>query len=198
MHNPTPISSWVVRSTLMGSRIKINKGVFTMLKLSQLVILSALFLSGCASSPLVQSDFDKSADFSKFNTFKIDALQTGSRYEYVNDKVDKAIEMNLQKKGLRLVAQGKADIDIRYITQVEDVNNLDMQIIPTEKGGFLTRYLPDWSTQGSMLVNIVDNATNKVIWKASTERKIDPLQLPTQERINTVIDEVFATFPPRH
>lgn len=183
------------------------------LKRSFFLGLFVLILAGLlpASPPLAKTvvDFDPNTDFSKFKTFAfIGGVENLLMFEVnpglVTDRVHRAVNRELTKKGLREVAPGQnPDLVVRFwanpSTQVNVVNM-----------GNWGPYSPDiaskwaWTynevsassaKEGSLIIDLINASSKELAWRMFLIHKIST---PDKEwkKADDEITKGFESFPP--
>ena len=166
----------------------------------------------------VKVDVDKAADFKAVTTYswlKSPPLKTNIApdavtnpnltQEVLGPHIIAAIDKQLVNRGMRQVEAGP---DVRVVYYA----GLDVGIDASELGSYY-QYTTGWMTttstgalpstsfhtyeQGSIIVDVIDHASNKAIWRGSISTRIK--QETTQEkridRIDEAMERMFARFP---
>jgi hypothetical protein len=175
----------------------------------------ALVLAGASTvwAQDVRYNFDKTADFASFKTFKWVAIKGG---KHVNDIVDQqiraAIEAELAVKGLVRTDADNADLYIGYQAAVDtekQVNTFD-----TGWGYGPGWYGPGWYGGGGMssststtstiyvgqiIVDIYQAASKNLIWRGMVSKTLDAKAKPDKQQKNLAkaMDKLFKkNYPP--
>jgi len=190
------------------------------LKFSSLILSSIafIFLNGC-SSLSVNYDFNQQTDFTKYNTFdwlpfpkdmKVDEL---NRVRFVT-----AVEDNLAEKGIN---QNTSNPDFVIATHFGKENKVDITnwgytYAPSGyyRGygyrhpghyGYAGSYASTGGVsvyeyeQGTLILDIVDAKTKKLIWRATAKAIVSPASTPEKqtEKIRNAVSEILENFPPK-
>jgi hypothetical protein len=154
------------------------------MKAKNIYLLLAMILvglSGCAVT-----DFDRSANFSKYKTFgwgKSDVKVSNPLYEsdLINKRIKAAVEEEFAKRGI-VKAEADPDVIVRYHTYTEEKERTSggypysyrffpYAFYPFGFGWWgLPLVSPQTTTQyteGTLIVDIIDNRTNDLIWRGS-------------------------------
>lgn len=185
-----------------------------------IIIMSIAFivLSGC-SSLSVNYDFNQQTDFSKYKTFnwlpfpkdmKVDEL---NRARFVT-----AVEDNLAAKGIN---QNTSNPDFVIATHFGKENKVDITnwgytYAPSGyyRGygyrhpgnyGYAGSYASTGGVsvyeyeQGTLILDVVDNKTKKLIWRATAKAIVSPASTPEKqtEKIKNAVHEILENFPPK-
>jgi hypothetical protein len=183
--------------------------------LSALIV--GVVVAGCAHID-VRTDFDPSADFSRYHTYYWAGgkdISGGGSLE--NSLVDKRIKdiigAQLSAKGLSEVAEdAKPDLAILYWIGARDKTSV--QIIPSSTISTRPvwgRYDPYWNgrwgrtydevvvrdyTEGTLIVDLIDANTKQLAWRAYLVQSVDRDPQKTAERVEANAKAAFAQYPP--
>jgi hypothetical protein len=175
-----------------------------------IITIVALAVS-CGTSLKVISDYDKAADFQRYKTFAIDTV-------VINEKISKssislisnAVKANLMEKGLTEIFSG-ADLKVRAAAILKDQQSVAAN---TDHDSYGSTHKPwDWEgsvgasryttynlqnyKDGSLLIDIADAKTNKLVWQGIGNKGMNkPLKNPDKE-IPALVASVMASFPPK-
>ncbi len=177
-----------------------------------IVITAAICISGC-SSTRIQTDFDHQADFSSYSTFSWYQATENNRgptegpSQIVDGRIRRAVEKNLQLKGLSQAESGDADLLVTYYTSL----NSQMQFHTTGWGygwgrghywGFGYGFWPGWSTttvhtyhEGTVIIDIIDRSKNQLVWRGVSTRILGK-KSHSDEKIERSMARVLLDFPP--
>ena len=170
-------------------------------RLSWLVPVAALVgLAGCASTASVATDYDRTADFTAPKTY---FWREGTRLPnpLMEERIMQAVDANLQEKGLRRVDDG-GDLTVTYHASAE--KSVDIQTFDTGYpygcwGGCMstssTTVRP--ITTGTLVVDLVDSRTNRLIWRGQGSDTITDDPAETERKIYEIVGRMFAEFPPK-
>ena len=189
-------------------RSKVQKvGTFPANLMKTLMILAiALMLAACGPHPLVRTDFDPSADFSRYGSYAWRQEPPVSN-PLMRQRLIEAIDARLAERGWAKVTEDRADIAL-----VANVATHEEQSLETFYGG------PDWGswewrhaggmddryrteriysyTVGTLVLDMFDTRTRRAVWRASAEGAVPATPEKTREAIRRAVDEMFAAFPP--
>jgi len=171
------------------------------------VLLLAASAVACAS-PKVGYDYDSGANFSAYHTYE---WMPGAQ-EVIGDKrvdnslvdsrIRTAVGARLQAKGYTASVNGKPDFYVAYHVAVKD----------RMKGSSTQRYIGDYAygtyttisdvrsyNEGDLLVDIIDAASKRLVWRSSAQAEVDPGMTPEErdKRIGRVVDQMLSSFPPK-
>lgn len=161
-------------------------------------VFLCIVLTACASSSRrnIQMNYDESAPFDSYKTYSIEAIQQDHQAAGLNTMIEKGIVGAMADKGLSQKMTGKADILIRYATRIERGQEMKLEQISTGKGVY-TRSQMEPVNEGSLLINIIDIKSDRVVWKASSISDITGITLEnvTQVGVDEAVDEIFEGYP---
>ncbi|MDF0645819.1 MAG: DUF4136 domain-containing protein [Nitrospira sp.] len=170
------------------------------------VVAMAALASACAS-PKVGYDYDRSADFTTYRTYAWmpdSRSPTGDRRidnDLVDARIRAAVDRQLRGKGYTNPAAGKPDFYVAYHAAVTDMM----------KGASTQRYIGDRASGlyttvsdiqpykgGALLIDIVDGATQRLVWQGTASAEVDPGMTAAERdaRIARVVNAMFEQFPP--
>ena len=172
------------------------------------LVVVVLCFHGC-TGPDVKTDFDPSADFSKFHTFAFLGLTDINRGGDILDnsltrkRIESIVARELTKKGLQQVEVGQhPDLLVHYWLGVRE----KQEVVDT--GGAYGAY--GWRgggaayggvrtynyKEGTLIVDLVEPKKKELMWRATT---VGNMQDTSQENIalaDKAITEAFEHYPP--
>ena len=176
-----------------------------MIKYFVISILFIGFIAGC-SSVSVTSDYDSAVDFTAYDTFSIyNGVIKDSELEsapLVKKRVVEAIQNEMQKKGLTIA--DSADASLIVFAHAGTTEKMNVTDYGYGYGGWWgpSPYGRDidvsYYTQGSLIIDLVDNAKDELIWRGVGTATLQDRGTPEERQ--AFIDEAVATildqFPP--
>ena len=163
------------------------------------VVLSFALLPALPAFAGVVVDYDKSVDFSVFQTYSWEE-GTPAEAAFVQERIEAAIDRELLTKGLRKV---DGDSDLRLITHasVETQRRATYDAFPYwtrwhrgTQWGVATIYVGQVDV-GTLIVDLVDSETGRLVWRAvGTGTVRDPER--NEKRINKAAKKMFKRYPP--
>lgn len=163
-----------------------------------------LALTGCASN--VVTDYNASAAFSQYHSWAFAQDDEKSKAVSLDGaRIRSALEKELTTKNLNRADSGAADLLVHY--RIEDVERLDTSGMSFGLGlgrgafGFGLGTAPPVQQvqEGKLVVELVDTATNQVVWRAISKRHLNDDQSPEtrSKLIQEVVAEMFTKYPPQ-
>jgi Domain of unknown function (DUF4136) len=146
----------------------------------------------------VNTDYDHKADLSRYKTYtwmqvKADPLWT--------DRIRTAIDSQLSAKGWTL-AQSGGDASIAAFGATKQVPTL--QTFYTDFGGGwywrgfgdgVATTSVDYSQVGTLVVDIFDTSTKKLIWRATASDVLSDKAEKNEKKLENAVEEMFNHFP---
>lgn len=169
----------------------------------RVIMILALFLAGCASPVTV--DYDSSVPFAHYQTYAFAAPPSSEHYRTLDgSRIENAVNRALQLKGLKQVSAVDASLIVHY--RIEEEKSLDTSGWGFGFGtfgdpfGFGVATAPPIQErkEGKLVVELVDAKTHQSVWKAAGRRYLNDDMTPNErtDRINEIVHDMFARFPP--
>jgi hypothetical protein len=161
------------------------------------IALSLLSARG-ASAQKITTEFDQTADFSKYKTFAIRNGQLNSKNPALNsDLVKKQIEADIAKdlsaRGLEETS-GPADVNVTYT--FGSARTSQVEAYPAGWRGFGTRYVRVPYAEGTLVIDLRDPSTRSLVWRAvASEEKNDASKI--QGKLDDMVKKSFEKYPPK-
>jgi hypothetical protein len=176
-----------------------------------LMSLALAVLTGCAPFT-VKYDYDARAHFEAFKTYdwyaassKAKGQAAGVENPIMDRRVRNAVERELAAKGLKQQTTGEPDLLVTYYP----VYNHRAMVTSTGFGGGWG-YRPyglgmgtsitevHHYQEGSIVLELVDNKTNQLIWQAAAEGALSNLEDPqeAEEQVGKAVKALLTRFPP--
>jgi hypothetical protein len=183
------------------------------LKITSLIFLTGMFLTGCASTPNTYSSAAPNVDFSSLKTYGFfDQISTDKAgYQSLETNFLKvAVAQELDLRGL-VYEPNNPDVEMNfYILTQEKVKS---RSVPTMGGGYYgyrggfyddfgygggvayeTRI--DQYTEGTLTVDMIDPKTRKLLWEGTVAGRLTKKDVQNMEAtIDTAVRDVFTKFP---
>lgn len=176
-------------------------------RLAQLgtVIISALALTNCASMT-VNSYTERDVDFAQYHSYSWgppDQRTTGDprldNNPFFHERIQAEVERQLTRRGYLKTTRGQPDLTIHYhasISQAVDVNGADRQAGYCGAGDCE----PYVYEAGTLLFDLVDAHTQRVIWRGWAEGSVDGVvnnQAWMEQKIDEIVAKVLEKLPRR-
>jgi len=173
------------------------------------LLMTAVLLGACASTPQVSTARSPEADFSTYRTFAFhDPLGTdrgdGIR-TILSQTLMQQARQELEARGYRYDAAA-ADLEVNFFSesrQVVEGLNRPAAGVPY---GIYHRYYgvwPDYETRihqftmGTLHIDVIDAARRQLVWEGIVQQRLQDEDFAFEaERLQDALREVFAGFPP--
>jgi hypothetical protein len=176
-------------------------------------IFSTLIALACLSvvawSQKVSYNFDQSADFSKFKTYKWIDIKGATHPDQLTDKqIKDAIDSQLALKGLSKTEQEKADLYVGYQVGLDQ----EKQVTTFDSGYGGWGYGPRWGGYGGgmstattstihigqVVIDMYDPETKQMVWRGTGSKEINPTAKPEKrtKNLNKGIAKMLKNYPP--
>jgi hypothetical protein len=179
-----------------------------------------LLASACASTK-IGYDYDRNANFTTYHTYEWvpgDQAKTGNRQVDTSDvdiRLRTAVAAQLLLKGYQTGGTGQPDFYVAYHVGLKDltpdfssqyfsdgmagapfVHSVDTR---SPSGVHQVENHPQSYLSGTLLVDVVDAASKKLVWRGTAAGAVDPGLTSQQrdERIRSIVRDMLANFPPK-
>ena len=151
------------------------------------IMFLLLMVSGALSQD-VRYEFDKTADFSKFKTYKWITLKSKAAPidELTDQQITASLDAALARKGFKKVdSNSTADLSIGYQTR---------ELIDEQFGFESSRTIDT----GNLAVDMYVPANQHPIWSGIASKALDPKANPEkrQKNLNKAIAKLMKNYPP--
>ena len=173
--------------------------------LSVVILSSLVLISSCGPQLTVTSDFDHTANFSQFHTFKI--VQLEQQYQALSQfnqtRIINAVNAQMLAKGFTQSESPDMLVNITTILK-------NKQEIVANSYGYGGGYRPyawgggNMSTtvnvqdyqNGSLIIEVANASTKKLLWEGIGNQDIDAPSNNPEQAINSAVQKIMASFPP--
>ena len=160
--------------------------------------VAVLALGGCSSSMKVSTDYDRAANFAPLKTYSWRVEQQLPNPLNAQRLVD-AIDANLKAKGFTKVESG-GDMTVTYHAATDktvDVQSFQSGGAYSCWGGCMTSTTVTPVTLGTLIVDIVDTKSNKMLWRGSASDTVSGDPKENEAKIQEGVHKMFEKFPPK-
>jgi len=136
----------------------------------------------------------RGAPFSSYSTYSIKALKVTSKNESTMPKINMAVMIAMDNKGLRLV-ESNGDVEIQYVlgVKIEEAMALESDIA---KRRHFSDSLAANKEFVTLAINIIDTNTAKPIYRVSVQKNKNILE-GSQGQLNTSVSALLKNYPAR-
>ena len=177
--------------------------------------------TGCAPTPKIGYDFDRSTDFSAYHTYawmSVDQEKTGDRRadsSAVDMRIRIAVGTQLRLKGYQTLPEGTPDFFVAYHVGLKDSSpSISTQYYSDGMAGHAFSHSADSRSAsgaapslnetasyltGSLLIDVIDAGTKKLVWRGTAAGEVDPGLTSQQrdERTKAIVHSILSQFPPK-
>lgn len=173
-----------------------------------------LALAACAArGPEIRTDYDESADFSRYVTFAFMERAERSEprsYDTLDDRrVIAAVSRELEVRGYRRVEE-HPDLLVNFAVSTQDVQEVQRvpsSFIPPPWYGWRGGYYYPWPhysyetyidsyQRGTLYIDLVDAERRQLVWEGSAAGRVTQAALEDPAgAVNSAVAEIFARFP---
>lgn len=182
--------------------------------MKSLLIAAAAFTLTACSSLSTSYDYDPAVSFSQYKTYAwVENKAETTSYHLdglTEQRVKDAVAYQLSLKGFSTGSTTDADVLVNYLTKVDKKINVDTF---SNDFGYNPFYGPRWGVGGSLhtqtvvreyevgtlIVDLIDNKTGKLVWRGTVADTINDSHTPQKriESINKAIAAVMLNYPPK-
>jgi hypothetical protein len=175
-----------------------------------------LLLSACASGPKIQSDYDRTVDFSQFETFGFFSPMSieGENYSTLfGQQFRESIAREMRARGY--VQSDNPDLGINVSARLQEKTRVTTKTDPIMVGGYYgyrRGYYHPWATygygttthvsqynEGTVNVDVVDMRQKVMVWEGVAIGRVKEGRKNSEVRkaIDSGVTEMFKGFPAR-
>jgi hypothetical protein len=173
--------------------------------LSTVVLSASILLTSCGPTLTVTNDYDHTANFSQFHTFKIIKLeqQYQALSQFNQTRVINAVQAQMIAKGFTPSETPDLLVNITSILK----NQKELVANSYGYGGGFRPYA--WGggnmsttvnvqnyTAGSLIVEVANASTQKLLWEGIGNQDIDAPSSNPDKAITSAVTKIMASFPP--
>src|SRR5207247_9077469 len=177
------------------------------MKLIRWLVTAFLLLAGMATPQDIRYNYDKSADFSKYKTYKWVEMKNSDKDALIDGQIKSVIDAQLPTKGLTKTDGDNADLYVAYQTAFSTEKRID-----TFNDGF--GYGPGWgwygggmgmSTSttstlyvGSLQLDFYDASRKQAVFRAVATKTLDAKAKPEkrQKNLTKAVAKMLKKYPP--
>ncbi len=191
-----------------------SKSVFKKLSRWVLITATALLLASCASKPTIESDYDRTIDFSQYKTygfFNPMGIENPNYSSIYGSVFRDAIGKEMESRGYK--QSDHPDLVINVSGRLQDKTKVTTTSDPYMGGGYYgyrrgaygawggygygtSTHVSNY-TEGTVNVDMVDLAQKRMVWEGVAVGRINEKNTSDDTRANIYagIQEMFAGYP---
>jgi len=161
-----------------------------------LALFGVVALAATASLAGVSVDYDRSADFPRFKTFRFEQ-GTPADSPLVQARIEAAIRRELEAKGWAL---GDGDVDVHVVTHAAVTTRTRIDV--AGYGGYRYRRWGNATAHvseipiGNLMVDLVEAASERLVWRGVAGGTVGTRPEKSEKKIDKVVGRMFRDFPP--
>ena len=169
------------------------------------ILCSLILLASCGPTLTVTNDYDHTANFSQYHTFKIVKLE--QQYQALSqlnqNRVINAVRQQMIAKGFTEAENADLLVNITSILK----NEKEIVANSYGYGGGYRPYM--WGggnmsttvnvqnyTAGSLIIEVASAQGNKLLWEGIGNQDIDAPSKNPDQTVPIIVQKVMASFPP--
>lgn len=168
------------------------------------LLLAACLAAGCATGPVVQSDSDPAADFSRYRTYAW-KQQPPIGNPLLKQRVVSAVDAELAVKGWRLAPEADADVMLVGNVAARDETSLSVFYEEQEWNGW------NWNARGprgaervelrtfrlgTLVLDMFDADSQQAIWRGVAQGTVPESEARRSRDAMKAVRQMFRDFPP--
>lgn len=166
-----------------------------------LLIMTAGLVFSCKPTLKVNTDYDRSANFSTYKTFSLYYLITSRTVNELNEeRIWNSIRATMAKKGY-VENNNNPDLVVNAVSVVK--NKKYVSATTTGYGGWYRPYGAAGTTtfqtsnykEGSLVIDVVDTKKNKLVWQGVGNAEFEKQPKNPDEAIGNAVNKIMAAFP---
>ncbi len=175
-----------------------------------LLILPAALMFSCKPTLKVNSDYDRSANFSVYKTFSLYYLVTNRNINELNeDRIWNSIRATMSKKGY-IETNQNPDLVVNALSVLKNKKYVTANGSAYSYGAYRpygywgggyrtvsgsTTFQTGNYKEGSLVIDVVDSKTNKLVWEGTGNAEFEKKPKNPDEAISKAINKILADFP---
>jgi|SRR5688500_12468145 hypothetical protein len=177
---------------------------------SLLLVLPAALLFSCKPTLKVSSDYDRAANFSAYKTFSLYYLVTSRNVNELNEeRIWNSIRATMSKKGY-IETNQNPDLVVNALSVLKNKKYVTASGSAYGYGAYRpygywgggyrtvsgqTTFQTNNYKEGSLVIEVVDNKTNKLIWEGAGLAEFEKKPKNPEEAISNAVKKIMAGFP---
>lgn len=175
---------------------------------ASVILIAALMLASCASSPTINANYDHSADFSTYQTFgffepfgtDVDGYES-----LVSHTLKSAARSEMEKRGYTYQETG-ADLLLNFSGRLQQKTRITQDPMGPTYYGYRRGFYRGWNgytttqvqqyEQGTINVDMIDAKRQQMVWESvAVGRVSDKTRQNRAATLTSAVADMFAKFP---
>lgn len=171
------------------------------------LILALVCFGSALTAQDVTYNYDQSADFSKFKSYKWVAVEQSQPDQLTDQQIKSALDVELAKKGLAKTDSDKADLYIGYQLAIGQ----EKQVTAYNSGGAGWGYGARWGggmstttattstiNVGMLVLDMYDSGAKQLVWRGKASKTLDTKAKPDkrQKNLAKASQKLLKNYPP--
>jgi hypothetical protein len=167
------------------------------------IVFGGVFLAWSAPAQDVTRQYDRSADFSKYRTFRWVGVEGGSQVsQLMEQNIREVVNALLVQKGLRLAeGDAPADLYVAYQATVDSQKELNWYNSGGywRWGGGMGSATTSTIHVGTLVIDFYDASERKMIWRGTATKTLNPSANSDKnyKNLQKAVAKLLKDFPPR-
>ncbi|MEZ4810476.1 MAG: DUF4136 domain-containing protein [Allomuricauda sp.] len=173
---------------------------------NKILMLACLISMSCGPTLKISSDYDKSADFNTYSTYKLNkVLNTGVINQLQLTRIENSIKWEFGQRNLK-ESNLNPDLIINPVAVLKDKKTISFDADDYRVGGIYRPYqvwgAPTHATirandyrEGSLLVDVLDAKSKKLVWTGLVSADITGQPKDSDKAIKKAISKLMKDFP---
>ena len=176
-------------------------------------LLLTVVLAGCASGPVVRSDYDHQADFAQYRTFGYMQPLGTDRAGYaglLTQRLKAATTAQMEMRGYTYRAESP-DLLVNFSSKLQK----QTEVVPAAPPpapymgyyGYRTGFYGAWPgygwgddviqyTEGTLNIDLIDARRKQLVWEGVATGEVrDPQQAASPETVDKTVAQIFSNYP---
>lgn len=163
----------------------------------QIGITGFLWMSAFAAAQNVTFDYDRSASFDTYKTYRwVDSKPGPATDQLMDQNIKRAVDAQLMAKGFERVESG-GDLQITYRVSVDEEKQLDgFGMGP--RWNVMGRVTTSTIQTGKLILQMFDPARNQLVWRGAVEKTLDLSKDPDRNyrNLQKATAKLLKNYPP--
>lgn len=166
-------------------------------------VLALIWLAGCAPAVMVNYDYDRSVNFRKYSSYRIEPAKTDDKDPVLNSqlnqqRIEEALMAQMKARGYTYTEENP-EMVVRYFTDVQNMqetqggNNMGWGWWGRPNNTYTRNY-----RQARLIVNMVDATSNKLVWQGWAEGEENNSRRQDRDAaVRMLISRIMEQYPHR-